>query len=151
MDRQGESLCLGANEEEVSGNPSGLAATILRAAFRSRIYVSNRETYPALNKALQKGGVHIRPHMIVPSIAFNPRAKASGTTRYNCYFALQSHVIVLSGLVLECGVCCRLRFGRLSPCVRVRTPFCPKRRARQCSRPAPQCGYKARCRRGPHR
>ena len=67
MDRQGESLCLGANEEEASGNPSGLAATILRAAFRSRIYVSNRETYPALNKALQKGGVHIRPHMTVPS------------------------------------------------------------------------------------
>jgi len=66
VDRQGESLCLGANEEEASGNPSGLAATILRAAFRSRIYVSNRETYSALNKALQKGGVHIRPHMTVP-------------------------------------------------------------------------------------
>jgi hypothetical protein len=66
VDRQGESLCLGANEEEASGNLSGLAATILRAAFRSRIYVSNRETYSALNKALQKGGVHIRPHMTVP-------------------------------------------------------------------------------------
>lgn len=60
MDWQGESLCLGANEDEASENPSGLAATILRAAFRSRIYVSNRETYPALTKALQKGGVHIR-------------------------------------------------------------------------------------------
>ena len=46
----------------------GLAATILRAAFRSRIYVSNRETYPALTKALQNGGVHIRPHMIVPRL-----------------------------------------------------------------------------------
>ena len=54
---------LGANEEEASENPSGLAVTILRAAFRSRIYVSNRETYPALTKALQKGGVHIHPHM----------------------------------------------------------------------------------------
>jgi len=63
VDRQGESRCLGANEEEASGNPSGLAATILRAAFRSRIYVSNREAYPALTKVLQKGGVHIRPHM----------------------------------------------------------------------------------------
>ena len=71
MDRQGESLCLGANEEEASGNPSGLAATILRAAFRSRIYVSNRETYPALTKALQKGGVHIRPHMTAPNLLLN--------------------------------------------------------------------------------
>jgi hypothetical protein len=63
VDRQGESRGLGVNEEEASGNPSGLAATIFRAAFRSRIYVSNRETYPALTRALQKGGVHTRPHM----------------------------------------------------------------------------------------
>jgi len=64
VDRQGESRCLGANEEEARGNPSGLAVTIFRAAFRSRIYVSNRETYPALTKALQKGGVHIHPYMV---------------------------------------------------------------------------------------
>ena len=84
MDRQGESLCLGANEEEASGNPSGLAATILRAAFRSRIYVSNRETYPALTKALQKGGVHIHPHMTVPETSnINLQPKYSGKDNKN--------------------------------------------------------------------
>jgi len=30
------------------------------------LYVSNRETYPALNKAMQKGEVHIHPHMTAP-------------------------------------------------------------------------------------
>lgn len=38
-----EIQCLRSNEEEACGNPSGLAATIYRAAQKSRIYVSNRD------------------------------------------------------------------------------------------------------------
>ena len=34
-------------------------------------YVSNRETYPALTKALQKGGVHIRPQMTTLGSVFD--------------------------------------------------------------------------------
>jgi len=65
VDRQGKCRCLGANEEDSRGNPSGLAATILRAALKSRISVRNREANPALTKAMQKGRAHIRAHMTV--------------------------------------------------------------------------------------
>ena len=69
---------------------------------------------------------NVKASAITLLVEWPARAKARGTARYNCYFALQSHVILLSGLVLECGVRCRLRFGGLH-CAFVFEPyFVPK-------------------------
>lgn len=48
---------LGADEGEARGNPSGLAATMYRAAQRSRTYVSNRDhqTRPNQTVAIRRG------------------------------------------------------------------------------------------------
>jgi hypothetical protein len=51
------SRCLGGIEDEARGNPSGLAATMYRAASESRIYVSNRDarTRPSQTVAIRRG------------------------------------------------------------------------------------------------
>lgn len=46
---------LGGDEEEAIGNPSGLAATIHRAASRSRKYVSNRDLETKQTVAIRRG------------------------------------------------------------------------------------------------
>ena len=58
-------------------------STVVCPACLCGVYVSNRETNPALTKALQKGGVHIRPHMTAPlNVRFGENAAVRATAHY---------------------------------------------------------------------